>query len=109
MVTYDVFRAHDSVVRAVDGICDGLWNEVASDRDDIIVEAKARLDDAAQLLTEKISEELHPYVSSEDVAYLAAALALRELEGWDVVVETALSQVEQEAAHWYQVDLTRGD
>lgn len=108
VVTYDILRALEYAVRAVDAHCEGLWDQVTHDREELIREAKGCIDEAAALLSELLAEELHPYVGAEDVAFMAAALALREMEDWDVAVEVAAHQIEQDAAHRYEAALVRG-
>lgn len=109
MVTYDVFRVLNVIPRAVDWSVDGLWDEVGAERDDLIAEAKSRIYEAVVLIESTLDEEMHFFVSSEDIAHVAVALALKQLEGWDVAVEEALYHVSQEAGRWYDAALLQGD
>lgn len=109
MVTYDVFRVLNVIPRAVDWSVDGLWNEVGTDRGDLIAEAKSHIDEAVALIESTLDEEKHRFVSSEDIADVAVALALKKLEGWDVAVEEALYRVSQEAGRRYDAALLQGD
>jgi hypothetical protein len=108
MVTYDIFRVLSSIVQSVDGWCEGLWHEVATDRSELIREAKGLVDEAVKKIEGFIPEEYHRFVSDEDVASMAAALALEALEGWWAVIEMAQYDIEE--AVWRRRDayLLRG-
>jgi len=108
MVTYDVFRVLNSITRAIDGWCEGLWHEVETDRSELIREAKGLVDEAVKRLEELLPEELHDYVTDSDVASMAAALALEALEGWWAAPEMARYQIEDAVARRRDAELLRG-
>jgi hypothetical protein len=107
VVTYDPVRVFGGMAQAVDAWCDGLWHEVAHDREELIREAKGLADAATGRLGEIIPEGYHDYVSDEDVMTLAVAMALRELEGWDVAVEEAEHLIMDEVYRRAQAELLR--
>jgi hypothetical protein len=107
-VVYDPVKVFSEMPRAVDGWCDGLWNDITAERDTIIREAKGLADEAAEKLSTLLPEELHRYVSDYDVMTMCVALALEALEGWDVAVEQAAYLIENDVQQRAYYDMLRG-
>jgi hypothetical protein len=107
MVQYDMFRALSAITRAVDGTAEGIWDKVSHGREEVIAEAKSRLDEAAELIARNLSEDLIPYVGDEEVAAVAAALAFSALEGWEAAIDISLYAVEFAATDRCIAELSR--
>jgi len=109
VVTYDPIRVFSLMSRALDWVLEGIWDEVTSSHEDLLREAKSLADDAATLIANSVEAELLDFVGDDDVAHVAAALAVAKCEGWDASLEIAMDFVAEEAARRYRAALERGD
>jgi hypothetical protein len=107
-VVYDPIRVFSEMPRAVDGWCDGLWNDITVDRETIIREAKGLADEAAARIEALLPEEQHRFVTEGDVMTMAVALALEALEGWGTAVEQAAYLIETDVQQRAYDELLRG-
>jgi hypothetical protein len=96
MVTYAKLRAE----RAVYEYTSRLLLQTTHSRDEIAHAAVGLLGQAARTIEKALPSSLHPFVGAEDVAYIAAALAVQQLEGIPVL-GIALDSVAQAAMNAY--------
>lgn len=108
-VAYNRDLALSNITKAVEATAAGMWAQAETPVARLLQEAEECVDEAAQLLSEQLEAALHPYVSDEDVAAVAAALAFQRLEGWDVAVDDAVYFAEQSAERRYEATLLQGD